>query len=88
MGGCTEEQQRQVEEDLRAAGFSEGYAGDTAFYVVAFDSNQAARLYRFTHNSTFMDDLNWLVADAYWDARANGTPPPSRDELARFEPKA
>ena len=88
MGGSTEEWRRQVEEDLLAAGFSASYACDTSQYVVDFDSEQAARLYRFVHDSTFMDDLNWLVACAYWDARANGTPPPSREELARFGPKA
>ena len=46
MGGSTEQREQQVEEDLRTAGFSDGYARDSAFYVVEFDSKQAARLYR------------------------------------------
>lgn len=70
-----------IEAALVAAGFPATYARDTAFYAASFEREDQARAYRLTHSDTFLDDLDWDTARAYWTARGNGRRHPSTDEL-------
>jgi hypothetical protein len=73
-----------IEAALITAGFPASYARDTAFYAVSFEREDQARAYRVTHSDTFLDDLDWDTARAYWTARASGRRRPSADELRRL----
>jgi hypothetical protein len=70
-----------IEAALVAAGFPASYARDTAFYAASFEREGQARAYRLTHSDTFLDDLDWETARAYWTARASGRGRPSDHEL-------
>jgi hypothetical protein len=73
MSENTDAIQRQIESDLLAAGFPPALALDTAWYASHCENEDAARLYRFSHTDTFLDDLDWETARRYWTARTGHT---------------